>query len=120
MRRSLTRQERLRNGRDIKSLFKTARRAEAGGLKLLFRRNGTAVNRMAVVVAKGCRGAVRRNREKRITREAYRSLKEHLRVGFDLLFVVAGLGASFSERRATMEGILSATGLCHKADKRMQ
>ena len=120
MRRSLTRKERLRSGREIKSLFKTARRAEAGGLKLLFRKNGTAVNRMAVVVAKGCRGAVRRNREKRITREAYRSLKHTMSEGFDLLFVVGRLGASFSARLSAMERLVAAAGLSRAAVERKQ
>ena len=120
MRRSLTRKERLRNGRDIKSLFKTARRAEAGGLKLLFRVNGTAANRMAVVVAKGCRGAVRRNREKRITREAYRCLKERMVQGYDFLFIVGRFGASFSERQSSMAGIFAGAGLCDRADQRRQ
>ena len=110
MRRSLTREERLRAGSDITRLFKTARRADVGGLKLFHDSNGTATNRMAVVVARGCGGAVRRNREKRITREAYRSLKECVPPGHDLLFFIARFGSSFAERRSHMRILLMRAG----------
>jgi len=110
MRRSLTRDERLRAGSDITKLFKTGRRVEAGGLKLLHDRNGSAVSRIAVVVGRGCGGAVRRNREKRITREAYRSLKERVPPGHDLLFLIARFGSTYAERRTLMKQLLGRAG----------
>jgi len=111
MKRSLTRQERLRKSRDIKGMFSAARRVESRGMKLLFKTNGSPTTRFTVVVARGCGGAVRRNREKRITREAYRSLKEGIRPGNDLLFLVARYGAPFTERRALMRQLLGRAGL---------
>jgi ribonuclease P protein component len=116
MRKSLTRQERLRRSKDIKGMFSAARRLEARGLKLLFKDNGSPTTRFAVVVARGCGGAVRRNREKRITREAYRSLKERLVPGFDLVFLVLRFGAPFSERHAAMRQLLARAGLRKAAD----
>jgi ribonuclease P protein component len=116
MRRSLTRDERLRASSDIKRLFRTARRVDIGGLKLLHEPNGTAARRMAVVVARGCDGAVRRNREKRITREAYRSLKERIPPGHDLLFLVVRFGFSFAERRSHMRTLLTRAGFHENAD----
>jgi ribonuclease P protein component len=116
MRRSLTRQERLRRSRDIKGLFSAGRRIESRGLKLLYVNNGSPATRFAVVVARGCGGAVRRNREKRITREAYRSLKESVLPGHDLLFLVAGFGARFHERRSVMEQLLGRAGLRSRMD----
>jgi ribonuclease P protein component len=116
MRRSLTRAERLRAGRDIKRIFRTGRKVDVGGLKLLLDRNGTGTNRMAVVVARGCGGAVRRNREKRITREAYRSLKERIPPGHDLLFLVGRFGSSFAERRLLMKQLLKRAGFHEHAD----
>ncbi len=80
-------------------------------MKLLYRSNGRGQNRFAVVVARGCGGAVRRNREKRITREAYRSLKETISAGNDLLFLVVRFGADYAERRAAMRTLLSRAGL---------
>jgi ribonuclease P protein component len=116
MRRSLTRQERLRRSRDIKGLFAAARRVEWRGVKLLYKDNGSASNRFAVVVARGCGGAVRRNREKRITREAYRSLKESVTLGFDLLFLIVRFGAPFADRQASLRHLLGRAGLRSAAD----
>ena len=111
MRRSLTRQERLRGSRDIRELFSAARRVESRGLKLLFRDNGSPTTRFAVVVARGSGGAVKRNREKRITREAFRSLKETIRPGFDLVFLVIRPGTPFRERQAVMGQLLGRAGV---------
>ncbi len=116
MRRSLTRQERLRRGRDIKGLFSAARRVESRGVKLLFQGNGSPTTRFAVVVARGCGGAVRRNREKRLTREAYRSLKERVQPGYDLIFLLVRFGIAFAQRRAIMARLLGRAGLLGGAD----
>ena len=111
MRRNLIRKERLRESRDIKDLFAIAERVEARGLKLLYKDNGSPVNRIAIVVGRGCGGAVRRNREKRLTREAYRSLKGATPPGYDVLFLVARFGAPLSERLASMAHLLGRAGL---------
>jgi len=80
-------------------------------MKLLYRSNGGRANRFAVVVARGCGGAVRRNREKRITREAYRSLKETISTGNDLVFLVVRFRADYADRLASMRFLLSRAGL---------
>lgn len=80
-------------------------------MKLLYRSNGGRENRFAVVVARGCGGAVRRNREKRITREAYRSLKETISSGNDLLFLVVRFGADFADRLTVMKNLVARAGL---------
>ena len=120
MRRSLTRQERLRRSRDIKGLFTAAKRIESRGLKLLYRNNGGPATRFAVVVARGCGGAVRRNREKRIAREAYRSLKESILPGHDVLFLLGRFGASLDERRSVMSHLLARAGLRGSDELRRQ
>jgi ribonuclease P protein component len=111
MRRSLTRQERLRKSKDIRELFTTARRVESRGVKLLFKDNHSTMSRFAVVVARGSGGSVRRNREKRITREAYRSLKSEIRPGLDIVFLVSRFGSDLAERRSTMAQLLGRAGL---------
>ena len=111
MRKSLTRKDRLRRNSDIRELFSSAARIEGRGVKLLYRSNGSRGNRFAVVVARGCGGAVRRNREKRITREAYRSWKDSVSAGHDLLFLIVRFGASLSDRSASMRRLVDRAGL---------
>ncbi len=111
MRKSLSREERLRKSRDIRGLFTAGTRIEARGMKLLYRANRDRSTRFAVVVARGSGGAVRRNREKRITREAYRMLKGSVAPGHDMVFLVTRFGATFAERRAAMVHLLGDAGL---------
>jgi len=66
---------------------------------------------VAVVVGRGSGGAVRRNREKRITREAWRSLKDRVAPGHDLVFVVHRFGAGLEDRRGLMQKLLDRAGL---------
>jgi ribonuclease P protein component len=111
MRKSLTRDERLRKSRDIRELFTAAARLESRGLKLLYRSNGGKATRFGVVIARGSGGAVRRNREKRLTREAYRTLKGAIPPGHDVLFLVLRFGTPLAERRAAMAQLLGRAGL---------
>ena len=101
-------------------MFAAARRVEARGVKLLYRANGRPGTRFAVVVARGSGGAVRRNREKRISREAYRSLKESVLPGFDLVFLVFRFGAPYAERRETMRQLIGRAGLQMQSGLRRQ
>ena len=84
-------------------------------MKLLYMPNGSTINRVAFVVARGCDGAVRRNREKRITREAYRLLKDRIPPGQDVLFLVSRFGCSYGERRSVMEQLLRRAGFHENA-----
>ena len=75
------------------------------------RPNGTDVTRMAVVVGRGCGGAVKRNRERRITREAWRSLKDSVAPGNDVVFVVRRFGAGLDERLGLMRKLIDRAGI---------
>jgi len=111
MRRSLTRRERIGKGSEIRALLASAGKLEAGGLRMAHRPNGTDVTRMAVVVGRGCGGAVKRNREKRITREAWRSLKDRVAPGHDVVFVVRRFGAGLDERLGLMRKLIDRAGI---------
>ena len=111
MRRSRTRRERIGKGSEIREILSSAERVEAGGLRMAYRTNGGAVTRVAVVVGRGCGGAVRRNREKRITREAWRSLKDRVAPGHDVVFVVHRFGAGLEERRLLIAKLIDRAGI---------
>jgi len=111
MKKSLSRDERLRTSRDIRELFSRAPRVETRGVKLLYRTGAATRTRFAVVIARGSGGAVERNREKRLTREAWRSLKGSVPGVRDVLFLVSRFGMTLAERRAVMAQLLGRAGL---------
>jgi ribonuclease P protein component len=57
------------------------------------------------------RTAVDRNRQKRACREAYRQLKESIRPGYDLAFVLYPGDYSFHDRCRQMQTVLQRAGL---------
>jgi ribonuclease P protein component len=84
---------------------------ERGNIRLLFQKNDLGWNRFGCGVARGCRTAVLRNREKRLSREAYRSLKERLSAGWDLFVIVRSFGSTFSLRCREMQTLFEEAGL---------
>ena len=113
MRRSLTRQERLRRSRDIRELFSAARRVEARGLKLLYRSNGGPGH---AVRGRRCPGMRGRGQEKpgeadhagrHIGPSRNRSVP-----GIDLVFLVVRFGAALRRKARRRWGSCSAARAC--------
>ena len=82
------RDEHLKKGSDIKEVFGKGRRIGCRGTKLFVLENGLDRNRICFTFARGFSGAVRRNRARRLGREAYRALKGRLHCGHDMVFLV--------------------------------
>lgn len=80
--------EHIKRASEIRNLFKNGKRASVSGAKLFFLSNEMGFNRIAFPLSRGFGCAVARNRSKRFSREAYRLLKAHLSVGFDMLLLV--------------------------------
>ncbi len=83
-----SRLERVKRAKDIRNLFKSGKRVSVSGAKLFFAPNELAFNRIGFPLPRGFGNAVARNRAKRFSREAYRLLKAHLNLGFDMLLLV--------------------------------
>jgi len=79
--------------------------------------NGLARNRICFTFPRGFAGAVRRNRAKRLGREAYRALRHRLRQGYDLVLLVyppdAGSAdtAGLADRRGQLGYLFDRAGL---------
>lgn len=112
MRRNLTRRERLKAKADLQRIFTRAASTETKGIRLLYIENQLPWNRIAVCPVRGFRGAVERNRQKRLCREVYRHMKDRLRTGFDLGFVLYPGSCEFEQRRRQLETVLERAGLC--------
>jgi ribonuclease P protein component len=113
MKKSLTREERLRTQNDFNNVFSKhtkSYKASIPGIALRYCENCLSWNRIGIVVSKKFGNAVKRNRVKRHIREIYRNMKHALRKGFDLVFVVYPGECSYEQRRKQCET------LCNKAN----
>ena len=112
------RDERLKKGSEIRRVFNKGRRVACRGAKLFVLENGLPRNRICFTFSKGFAGAVRRNRTRRLGREAYRILKPGLNHGYDLVFLVypedagsAGAGLGLADRLGQLRYLFAKAGL---------
>lgn len=78
----------VRKGWEYQSVYKDGKRLHGKGFSLIFLDNGTDRNRLGISVHRKIRGAVRRNRMKRIIREAFRIHRSSFPQGMDIVFTV--------------------------------
>ncbi len=98
MRRNLTKAERIRKKSEFDAIFALGKKKEYCGIKLLYIKNDLFINRIGVIIKKGVKKAVKRNREKRLILEAYRSLKPNIVPGYDFIVLVKQTGSCYNER----------------------
>jgi ribonuclease P protein component len=109
--KSLTRKERLCKRKDLKNLFKQGKKARYKGLYLLYRENKYNVNRITVIAKKGFPNAVKRNRQKRLVKEAYRHLKLIIKSGYDIIIFVVPVYYSYREYVMILRSLFNKSGL---------
>jgi ribonuclease P protein component len=86
---TFAKQERLVKTKDFRKVYKDGRSYKAGFVVLRSLPNAALTNRVGFSIsAKIVKRAFRRNRLKRLFREAYRKNKKALKQGFDLVFVI--------------------------------
>jgi ribonuclease P protein component len=92
--------KRLKRPAEFRAVYAYRARAADGRLVVYVRPNGLAEARLGVSVGKRCGGAVRRNRIKRLLREAFRTGgTEALPPGYDLVIVPLGRDYTSAEIR---------------------
>lgn len=111
MKKSLTRDERIRRRDDIKSLFASSYFVSARGLKLMYRENHRDMTRILVTPGRRFGNAVRRNYIKRIGREIFRGMKHNIRGGFDIAFVFYPGSYTYDDRVNQVTMLLSRSML---------
>jgi ribonuclease P protein component len=109
--RGIRKEERLRRKADIVKLYRSCSRVGCGGLTILYGKNDLTYNRAAFTTSRGFKGAVKRNREKRVGRELYRAMRGHIESGYDLLFIFFPGRYSFSDRQKQFDRLFKKISL---------
>ena len=78
----------LRKGSDFEHVYRRGKRLHGTGFSLICRANSSGLTRLGISVHRTIRGAVKRNRIKRIIRESFRLWREQYPSGMDIVFAV--------------------------------
>lgn len=78
----------LRKGWEFDKVYSRGKRLHGNGYTLICLDNGSTVNRLGISVHRKIRGAVKRNRIKRIIRESFRLQRKQYPYGADIVFAV--------------------------------
>lgn len=101
----------LNSNRDFLCLYRKGRCIVSRNVVVYFRKNGLSFNRLGITAGKKVGNAVKRNRAKRIIRQAYRENELLFPVGIDMVIVArasaaevkSGAVSSFLSGRAVRE-----------------
>lgn len=78
----------LRNGLEFEQVYKQGKRRPGPGFVLIFSPNNLGFSRLGISVHRQIRGAVKRNRIKRIIRESFRLHREIYPQCADIVFAI--------------------------------
>ena len=106
-----SRKEKLKRRDEIREVFNRRKGVSCQGAKLFSLRNGLEYNRIAFTFSRKFGNAVERNYSRRLSREAYRLLRNELRKGYDLVLLVYPGRDDFSVRKDQMQELFSKAGL---------
>ena len=106
-----TRNERVKRSEEIQNLFKNGKRITIHGAKLFLSPNDLGKNRIAFALPRNYGNAIKRNRCKRLSREAYRKLKAQLQTGFDMIFLVYPGNDVYETRCAMLHSLVQKAGI---------
>ena len=112
------RKEKLKGRNEIREVFNRKRHFSCPGAKLFTLCNGLPHNRIAFTFSRKFGNAVERNRSRRLSREAYRQLRNKLQKGYDLVLLVQPGRDVFPVRGDQLKELFSRAGLWNSATSR--
>ncbi len=107
-------EEKIKKSSDIRNLFREGKKVSTNGAKLFILPNDLSFNRIAFTLPHGFGNAVQRNYSKRLSREAYRHLKNNFKCGYDMVLLVYKGNDFFSNRCEQICILSKKAGLFHE------
>jgi ribonuclease P protein component len=106
----------LRKQSDFTRVYKKGKSKGSSYVVILYRKNGLDYTRTAFVASKKVGNSVERNRSRRLMREAYRSIREKVTNGYDIVFVARAAinGRTESEVEKCIRSAMYGCGLIEK------
>ena len=111
MKRSLSKEERLKKSEEFRRALGSGLKVSTSGAKLAVLPNSLDKSRLGVGLSKKFGNAVERNRAKRQVREIFRLHKHRLKPGFDLVFLVFPGNFGYGDRERQFLQLLERAGL---------
>ncbi|MDR1669559.1 MAG: ribonuclease P protein component [Oscillospiraceae bacterium] len=104
----------LKQNHEFRSLYARGKNTAGVYLALYARKNRLGMTRLGITASSKLGNAVKRNRVRRLIREAYRLQEERFIKGYDLVFVARGraVGAEFAALRDEMPRLGQKLGVC--------
>lgn len=108
----------LRKQKDFTRIYNKGKSKGSKYVVVLYRKNNLTYNRTAFVSSKKVGNSVQRNRSRRLMREAYRSFKDRVIQGYDIIFVARNTicDAKENDVQRSMYGAVNACGLIEKKE----
>jgi ribonuclease P protein component, eubacterial len=103
--------ERLARSATIQTVFRKGKKYSCDGAKLFVMSNGMERNRVVFSFPRGYGTAVQRNRSRRLSRELYRLMKQHISAGYDFAVLVFPGKDEFAIRKKQLESLFRKAGL---------
>ncbi len=117
MRKNLTKQERLKGKTSILKVFSARTRVKCTGAKLIYIENELGINRVLFTFIKKYGNAVQRNKTRRQLKEIYRNMKNSLKTGYDMIFILYPGKFNYSDRKYQTLSLFKKAALFKKSTK---
>ena len=106
---------RSRTSIKLDAIFTGGKRISGNGARLVYCQNRLDVNRFVVSPIRKYGTAVKRNRAKRICKEAFKDIRGRCKTGYDIVMVIYPGTDTFAERRAQLEALCIRAGIASRA-----
>ena len=109
----------LRNQKDFSSIYKRGKSVGDRCVVVFYRKNGLDYSRTAFLASKKVGNSVVRNRARRLMKESYRSLKDQIPAGYDMIFIARTTICNLkcADVKKSIEAALKRCGILSKSPK---